>query len=217
MVFGTHAEAQVRVHVVDAGNRDGYAAALSAMHRHRHRLFVDTLGWQALASPDGLESDGYDTDAATYLLVLDGAGALRASARFLPTDGPHMLADVFPHFVAQTVPRGPAIMEWTRHAPGDPAWAPEINDAARMALHLGVLEFARLRGVTAFTAVMETWLVRRAQAMGWPCAALGPAQAYGEGTAVAVLNTVAPDHLERLRAKAGRHDAVLVVDTALAA
>jgi N-acyl-L-homoserine lactone synthetase len=151
------------------------------------------------------------------LLALDTRVVLRASARFLPTDGPHLLADVFPHFTINGPPRGPTIMEWTRHAPGDPAWPPGINDAARTSLHLGVLEFAALRGVTAFTAVMETWLVRRAQAMGWPCTPLGPARSYGEGMAVAVLNAVAPDHLERLRASSGRRDPVLVLDTPVAA
>ncbi len=207
----------MKVHVVAAGNRAAYRAELSAMHRHRHRLFVETLGWRALAAPDGLEIDAYYTDAATYLLVLDDGGVLRASARFLPTVGPHMLADIFPHLVAGALPRGSAIMEWSRHAPGDPAWAPAINDAARTALHLGVLEFARLRGVAAFTAVMETWLVRRARAMGWPCAPLGAAQPYGEGTAVAVLNTVAPGHLDQLRARTGRRAPVLVINTAAAA
>ena len=207
----------MRVHVVDAGNRGAHGAELTAMHRQRHRLFVETLGWRALASADGLEIDAYDADAATYLLALDDAGVLRASARFLPTIGPHLLADVFAHFVTGAVPRGPTIMEWSRHAPGDPAWSPQINEAARIALHLGVLEFARLRGVTAFSAVMETWLVRRAQALGWPCAPLGPAQAYGEGTAVAVINAVAPDHLERLRARFGVRDPVLASDAVLAA
>lgn len=207
----------MRVHVVTAGNRGAYRAELAAMHRQRHRLFVDTLGWRALASDDGLEMDAYDTDAATYLLVVDAGGVLRASARFIPSEAPHMLADIFPHFVTGAVPRGPDVMEWTRHAPGDPTWSPEINDAARLALHLGALEFARVRGVTAFTAVMETWLVRRARSMGWPCRPLGPPQSYGEGMAVAVLNTVAENHLQTLREKTGWRDPVLVADAALAA
>ena len=203
--------------VIDAGNKSAYGKELLAMHRLRHRLFVETLGWKDLARPDGLDIDAFDTDAATYLVILDADGSVRGSARFLPTTGPHMAPEVFAHFFDGDPPRGPTILEWSRHAPGDPSWAPDINEAARVALHLGVLEFARLRGVTAFTAVMETWLLRRARAIGWPCEPLGPQRAYGEGMAQAVRNPVAPGHLDWLRAKVARRDPVLLFDAAEAA
>ena len=207
----------MKAHVVDLQNRRAYAAALDDMHRQRHRLFVDILGWTALARPDEMDIDAFDTDAATYLLILDDAGALRGSARFLPTTQPHMLSQLFPEFLDAAPPRGPAILEWTRHAPGDPDWPTATNTAVRVALHLGVLEFARLRGVTAFTGLLETWLVRRARAMGWPCMPLGPIRRYGEGEAMAVFNPVRPGHLEQLREKVGWHEPVLIDPRAEAA
>ena len=207
----------MKAHVVDAGNKSAYQKELAAMHRLRHRLFVETLGWKELARPDGLDIDAYDDGRATYLVILDADGSVRGSARFLPTVGPHMLPDIFPHFVEGALPRGPTILEWSRHAPGDPSWAPDINEAARITLHLGVLEFARLRGVTVFTAVLETWLLKRARAMGWPCEPLGPVRPYGEGMAQAVRNPVLPGHLDWLRGKVGRRDPVLVFDAAEAA
>lgn len=206
----------MEVHVVTAANRGGYGIELAAMHRQRRALFVDALGWRGLSVTNGEERDGYDTAGATYLLAIDGAGAVRGSLRLLPTTGPHMLSDVFPDFVTGLPPRGPAILEWTRHAPGLPDWPPAVNEAARIALHLGVLEYAAAHGVVAFTAIMETWLARRARLMGWACAPIGPQRSYGEGEAVAVLNPVRPGHLEALRAKTGRRSPVLVTQSAAA-
>jgi acyl-homoserine lactone synthase len=209
-------EACVEVHLVTHANHGGYAVELAAMHQQRRALFVDALGWRGLSVTDGEERDAYDTAAATYILAIDVTGAVRGSLRLLPTTGPHMLADVFPDFVIGPPPRGPDIMEWTRHAPGLPDWPPAVNEAARIALHLGVLEYAAAHGVVAFTAIMETWLARRARLMGWSCEPLGPPRSYGEGEAVAVLNPVRPGHLEALRAKTGWRSPVLVTQAAAA-
>jgi N-acyl-L-homoserine lactone synthetase len=150
-------------------------------------------------------------------MALDDAGAVRGSLRLLPTTGPHMLPEAFPHFLDGPAPRGATIMEWSRHAPGLPGWPPAVNEAARIALHLGVLEYAAAYGVTAFTAIMETWLVRRARLLGWPCAPLGPPRSYGEGDAVAVINPVHADHLAQLRVKTGWRRRVLVAPAEQAA
>lgn len=206
----------MQVHVVESGERARHAAALAQMHRHRRRLFVDTLGWRALSVIDGQEIDAFDGPAATYLLACDADGTVRGSLRLLPTTGPHMLTEVFSRFVDGPPPRGPDILEWSRHAPGLPEWPPAVNEAARIALHLGVLEYAAVRGVTAFTAVMETWLVRRARLMGWACTPLGRPQAYGEGEALAILNPVAAGRLAALRAKTGWTQPVLAAQAAAA-
>lgn len=206
----------MQVRIVEAGDRARYGAALAEMHRHRRRLFVDTLGWRALTVTAGQEIDAFDGPAATYLLACDAGGAVRGSLRLLPTTGPHMLTEVFAHFVDGPPPRAPGILEWSRHAPGLPEWPPAVNAAARIALHLGVLEYAAARGVTGFTAVMETWLVRRARRMGWACTPLGRPQAYGEGEAVALLNSVVSGHLAALRAQTGWTQPVLAAQAAAA-
>lgn len=173
-----------------------------AMFRHRHRIFVDLLGWRALARPDGRDIDAFDDGRAHYIIVIDEAGAYRASARLLPTDGPHMLSETFAGFVDGPLPRGPDIFEWTRHAPGDPDWPAAVNEAARLALHIGILEFALKTGITAFTAILEAGLARRARGYGWDCAPLGRPKAYAEGEAIAVLNPVRAAHLAALRQRA---------------
>lgn len=193
----------VQVHVIGRSNRDGYADVLDAMHRHRGRIFVETLGWNIPGAGDGQETDPYDTPDTVYLVVLDREGVLRGSARFLPTMEPFMLGGPLAHFADGPVPTGPDIWEWSRHAPGDPAAPPEVNAQARLALHLGVMEWALANGISAFVAVMETWLVRRAQALGWACLPLGPPRAYAEGEAIAVLNPVRAETLSDLRKKHG--------------
>ena len=207
----------MRVLPIEPHDRAGHAALLDAMHRHRHRLFVEVLGWTELRAADGREIDRFDGAAATYLVALDAGGMLRGSVRLLPTLGPHMLADVFAAFVDGPAPRGATLMEWTRHAPGDPAWAPGTNAAVRFALHLGVLEYAARRGLAAFTGLLDTQLIRRARALGWDCAPLGPVRRYGEGEAMAVLNPVRAGHLERLRTKAGVAGPVLAAAAQAAA
>lgn len=207
----------MRVLAIEPGKREAHAALLDAMHRHRHRLFVEVLGWTALGAADGRERDAFDHGGAIYLIALDDGGVLRGSARLLPTLGPHMLADVFAGFVEGAPPRGATLMEWTRQAPGDPAWPPQVNTAARLALHVGVLEYAARRGVTGFTALLDTALLRAARHLGWDCLPLGPPQPYHEGEAMAVLNPVRDGHLERLREKVGVKEPVLAGGAAAAA
>ncbi|MBT9444813.1 MAG: autoinducer synthase [Hyphomonadaceae bacterium] len=186
------------------------------MHRHRHRIFVDLLGWRALARPDERDIDAFDDGRAHYIIVTDEGGAYRASARLLPTDGPHMLSEAFADFVDGDLPRGPDILEWTRHAPGDPDWPAAVNEAARLALHIGILEFALQYGITAFTALLEAGLARRARGYGWDCTPLGAPHTYAEGEAIAVLNPVRAAHLAALRLRAGL-TAPILVDAAAAA
>ncbi len=197
-------------HFTNSSNVALYARELEEMHRHRRRIFVDLLGWRALDWSDGREIDAYDDARARYILVLDESGTCRASARLLPTTGPHMMGDLFAEFVDGPVPTGPHLFEWSRHCPGDPDWPAEINETARLALHLGILEFALMHGVTGFTALMERGLARRARNYGWDCTPLGSPRSYGEGEAIAVMNPVRAAHLVALRVRAGVSGSILV-------
>ena len=200
----------MRVLVVDSSNRAAHLATLEAMHRHRHRIFVETLGWTGLSGANGRDIDAFDTADATYLIALDRDGGLRGSARFLSTTGAHLFEGPLRQFVEGEAPRGPGIVEWSRHAPGDPAWPPNVNAAARLALNLGALEWALLKGVTDFVAVLETWLLPRARSFGWACTPLGAPRAYGEGEAIAVRIPVDATLLQTLRDKHGQRETLLV-------
>lgn len=200
----------MRVHVVNAANRAHYLDEIEAMHRQRHRIFVELMGWRALASDDGLDIDEFDNRNATYLLALDDAGVLRGSGRLVPTWRPHMLQNLFPEFADEPSPVGPQIWEWTRHAPGDPSFSEAVNAQARAALHIGMLEFAASRAIEAFTGILETRILPRALTSGWKVTPLGPPRDYGEGTAVGVVIRFDPEFLAIARQRYGRFDPVLV-------
>lgn len=198
------------VHVVNAANRALYLDELEAMHRHRYRIFVDLMGWRALACDDRLDIDEFDNQGTTYLLAIDEDGVLRGSARLIPTWRPHMLQTLFPEYADEPAPMGPQIWEWTRHAPGDPTFPSRVNARVKQALQIGMLEFAASRGVDAFTGILETRMLGHAVELGWRIKPLGAPRDYGEGTAVGVIIRWSNAFLEQSRARAGRYDPVLV-------
>ena len=135
----------MQVHIVNSGNRHQYLDEIE-MHRDRYRVFVDLMGWRALASPDRLDIDEFDNANATYLVAIDTSGVVRGSCRLMPSWRPNMLKSLFPEYVDGDVPTGPGIWEWTRHDPGDPDWPREITHPTRIALHIAIHEFAASRG-----------------------------------------------------------------------
>ncbi len=70
-------------------------------------------GWKELDRPDGREIDQYDTDGAIHLIAIDGSRVV-GGHRFVPTTGPHMIADVFSHLTLAGPVRGPDVFETSR-------------------------------------------------------------------------------------------------------
>lgn len=193
------------VTIVTAQNRVRYAAALESMHRDRKRVFVDDLGWDLEVSR-GLEFDEFDNDAAVYLLVLDAAGEHLGSVRLLPTLGPHLLGDVFPHLCEGAPPVGADTWEITRLCT-----RPGIADPSgvRQQILLAVVEFAVLTGITRYTCVTHLPFLSRLLAIGWDCEPLGfPVPDHGVEIG-AMMIQITPDTLRMLRRRAGLHSGVL--------
>lgn len=200
----------MRVHVVTAHNRHIYSEEMEAMHRHRHDLFVDQMGWRALESPDGLDIDEFDNEHATYLIAIDAQDRVVGSGRLMPSWRPHMLKTLFPEYSAGPVPVGPDIWEWTRHAGGGRGFTREDNLQIQYALNLAVLEFAASRGIEAYTGILETRILAFAGELGWRSQPLGLPRNYGEGTAVALFNPIWPGQLAHLRRIARRQEPILI-------
>lgn len=77
--------------------------ALRNIGRYRHRVFVQTLGWE-LNVQDDLEFDQFD-DARTVHLVAEGEhGEIIGYGRLLRTDRPYLLGEVFPQLLGDTPP-----------------------------------------------------------------------------------------------------------------
>jgi acyl-homoserine lactone synthase len=199
----------MHVHLVNAANRHQYLDELEAMHRHRHRVFVDLMGWKALASPDSLDIDRFDTPDATYLIAID-EGGVRGSCRMIPTWRPHMLNSIFEHFLDGPPQVGPGLWEWSRHVPGDPAFPKEVNHQARFLLSIAALEFAASRGIDGYVGIVDTVFVARTIDLGWKVDPIGLPRTYDEGSAYAFRMDVAPGHAQQLRQRLSRTDPALI-------
>ncbi len=119
--------------------------------RLRKRIFVDGLGWP-LAVRDGAERDQFDRRDTVYGAVVE-AGAPVACWRMLPTTGPYLLAEVFPHLAGgHPLPRSPRAWEISRFG-ADPAHpAPDACTKELLAL---MLALARQRGIETVCAVTD--------------------------------------------------------------
>ena len=94
------------IQLIEAADRPAFESQLAQMYRERKRVFVDRLGWEVPVVAGEFEIDQFDTDRAVYVLALDPGGAQLGSARLLPSTGPTLLSEVFPHLCERGVPTG---------------------------------------------------------------------------------------------------------------
>ncbi|MGL3605693.1 acyl-homoserine-lactone synthase [Rhizobium sp. G187] len=134
--------------------------------RFRHAQFVERLGWTAIRRPDGREIDQFDTPDAVHLpLLIDGE--VMGYSRLLPTMGPHLLSDIYPHLMdGAEWPRGNRIYEWTRciAAVSDARIA---NVPLSHILMTGVLEYCLVAGIDQLIVQTHPKLVNLLVSTGW--------------------------------------------------
>ena len=158
----------MQVKLVDAGARLQFSKHLIEMHHDRKRVFVDQLGWQLPSAGSWLEVDEFDNEYTVYLIASAGSdGRHLASARLLPTTGPHMLNTIF----ADLSEGGPVV--------GGDVWessrftiAPvglRGTEIMRLSQYLALahVEFALLNDIRRYTMIGETHRVATVVAMGW--------------------------------------------------
>lgn len=175
------------IEVVNQANRHLHGDILEQMFRLRHQIYVERRGWNALARPDKREIDEFDTEAASYLLWLDDERQVHGGVRLLPTEGPHLLADVFPHLVQfGPIPRGPDVFEMTR-------WFAVPCRKARMSARAissevgcAMIEYLLQLGASTMTTVCDTFFLPWMIQAGWDPMPLGLPTRYDEGTCIAV-------------------------------
>lgn len=184
---------------INQDNRAQEHVALRSMFEARKRIFVDRLGWDLPVLAGRFEIDHFDDPHATYLIVTDGDGDHRASARLLPTTRPALLDGLFPHLVSGPVPRGPAIFEITRFCVSRGASAAARREA-RDILLLGLVDYASANGIETYTGVAELAWFRQVQRFGWDCRALGEPCLDGGRTLTALQIEIAADTRARLAA-----------------
>lgn len=195
--------------VLRGGGNGRFKGVLAAMHRDRKRVFVDRLRWRIPVVADEFEVDGFDTDAAVYLLSLDAERRHLGSLRLLPSTGPHLLADVFPHLCQRGVPRGDDVWEITRLCT-----SPEASAAKtiRQELAVAVIEYALLSGIRQLTSVTHLAYLSQLLSVGWDCEPLGLPQDL-DGVAVgAVVINVTSETLALMRRRTGMSGSLLCWD-----
>lgn len=137
-----------------------FGDALPALHRLRHRVFVERQGWE-LPVYHGMEYDQYDTPASVYLLWRDGDGIARGVARLNPTDRPYMMRDLFPHFVeAVPLPNSPEVWEGTRFGV-DRTLPPRLRRRVIVELLCACLEFGLQEGILQYLVLMPMFVLNR--------------------------------------------------------
>jgi N-acyl-L-homoserine lactone synthetase len=135
------------------------------------------------------------------LLVQDESDPrLGASARLLPTVGPHLMLDLFGSLCDGAVPCGPWTWEASRFCPN-----PDIKErGARLDLLwqiiCGIMETAMLFGMERITFVANRALLPLALECGWDAVRLGDTRPDGNDEMTAVSVSVTQNGLRRVRA-----------------
>lgn len=81
----------------------GTTRNLVDMHRVRTKIFRDRMGWDVEVNDMELEVDDYDLPDTIYILHFDSLGQVTGTWRFLLTDQPSMIRNIWPHY-CETLP-----------------------------------------------------------------------------------------------------------------
>lgn len=162
------------VHVVTAFNRDLYEDALEQSYQLRCRVHREESNWRGLIRrEDRREIDQFDAGDAVHLFYLEN-DRIVGGTRLFPSTEPHMLSEVFAHFAAiRGVPREPDVAEWTRFYV-----APERREehkASRVGsiVLTSMVDYALDEGLSAVSALMNTFWLPRFLGYGWRVRPLG--------------------------------------------
>lgn len=92
---------------------------LSSVAVYRHKVFVETLGWD-LQTKNGEELDQFDRQDTLYVVAKDDDGRVNGCARLLPTNRPYLLGEVFPELMnGLPIPCSSDVWELSRFASVD--------------------------------------------------------------------------------------------------
>jgi len=174
-------------------------AAMRAMFEARKKVFVDLLQWELPVLAGRYELDQFDNPDAHYLILSETDGTHLASARLLPTTGPHLLDSQFAELADEPIPHGPSVYEITRFCLDRQLTAIQRREA-RDRLVRGLVDFALEKQITTYTGVAEPAWLRQILTFGWDAHALGQAR-FVNGMLLAALRIEVaadtPDLLDR--------------------
>lgn len=175
-----------------------FGDALPALHRLRHKIFVERQGYQ-VPTYRGMEWDAFDTPAAVYLMWRDDLDQVRAIARLIPTTFPYMIKELWPDLVeGDNLPSRPDIWEVTRLGV-DRSLTPAVRRRVFGQLVCGCGEFGKDNGVKEFYLVTHPKVIRSVRAAGCATTLLGRAQMIGGSLVAAASIAVTDEAMDALR------------------
>ncbi len=160
------------IRIFEGTERLGANPLLDAMYRDRKRIFVDLRKWDVPVVGGEYEIDQYDGPRTVYCIATNERGDHHGSIRLLPSDGPHILGDLFPELCEDEVPTGSDIWELTR-ACVSPRLPPAERKQVRNGLTTAVVEYALYSGISAYTCIADSGWLSQVLALGWDCRPLG--------------------------------------------
>lgn len=151
---------------------------LTKMHRLRHRVFREKLGWN-VSSQDGVEVDDYDALDPYYMLALE-EGKATACWRLLPTSGPYMLRNTFRSLGrGEALPESDDVWELSRFAVLSPAqrYNGQIH-LSEVAFEMfdQLISFADERRIKRYVTVVSTSVERLMKSNGISLTRFGDAE-----------------------------------------
>lgn len=161
------------IHIVEPQLASEKQGLLEDMFADRKRLFVDLFGWNLPVIDGHLEIDQFDGEHVAYIIAASPDGGHEASIRLMPSNRPHMLAEIFPHLCPGGVPVGPETWESSRLC------LPQRHGATRRKelrnqLISAMVDFALARGVQRLTGLIPENFRKEVLSMGWQAEPLGP-------------------------------------------
>ncbi|MGB7973785.1 MAG: acyl-homoserine-lactone synthase [Roseiarcus sp.] len=187
---------------------------MDAMFRNRAETFSERLGWEVVVNR-GYERDAFDDANPLYLVSVDpDTEEYRGSLRLLPTTGPNMLRDVFPHLLddGESI-ESATIWECSRICAVVATGQPERNGGGvnhvLNELILGIGEVAVAAGLTQIAAVFDARILRVLRSAGCNPELIGTPQQIGGVMCYAGLFDTGEGPLRAFRAAAGIDHSVL--------
>lgn len=187
------------LHVVTRENRHLYTQRLDEMFRLRYEVFIEECGWN-LPCEAPYEIDQFDVDEAIYFLYFDKDNEVAASFRILPTTGPHLMSEVFPHLCSEGPPTGGHIYEGTRAAVRRKHRKAGVVWQSMMA---GIYEYCLLCNIDQLTGVFDLPVFLDRIRKGVDFRPLGPPTEVDGDMCVALYRPVTVEGLQAIRDQLG--------------
>jgi acyl-homoserine lactone synthase len=173
--------------IVTKYNKDQHGELMADMHRMRHRVLVDQVGWEDLRKDDGFEVDEVDHSDTIYMISTfgdQGADLKRASGcvRLTPSHSLTLLNEVFPHLCdLLPLPTGEHIYDSSRIVVD-----PDTRQKGQLSPVAGQImcawyEAGLALGLECYTGVIETRYMTMCLAAGWKLRPIGsPHMVHGD-------------------------------------